>query len=38
MRVLIVEDHHDLARNIGDFLEHNGHLVDFASDGVVGLH
>lgn len=38
MRVLIVEDHDDLARNIGDFLEHNGHSIDFASDGVVGLH
>lgn len=38
VRVLIVEDNDDLAGNIGDFLEHNGHSVDFASDGVVGLH
>ncbi|MEM8997955.1 MAG: response regulator transcription factor [Acidobacteriota bacterium] len=38
MRILIVEDHDDLAGNIGDFLELAGHTVDFAADGVVGLH
>lgn len=38
MRVLLIEDHADLAENIGDFLELEGHSVDFALDGVVGLH
>jgi DNA-binding response OmpR family regulator len=38
MRVLVVEDHEDLAANIGDFLASHGHTVDFALDGLVGLH
>lgn len=38
MRVLIIEDHRDLAANIGDFLEARGYQVDFAGDGLVGLH
>ena len=38
MRILIIEDNDDLAGNIGDFLEFKGHTVDFAADGVVGLH
>ncbi len=38
MRVLIVEDHADLAENIGDYLEASGHTVDFAGNGVTGLH
>jgi len=38
MRVLLIEDHTDLAQNIGDFLELEGHTVDFAPDGIVGLH
>ena len=38
MRILIIEDNDDLAGNIGDFLELKGHTVDFAADGVVGLH
>lgn len=37
MKVLIVEDNNDLAANLGDFLELQGHLVDFAKDGVSGL-
>ena len=37
MRILIIEDHHDLAANIGDFLEIQGHLVDFAVNGEQGL-
>lgn len=37
MKVLIVEDNSDLAANLGDFLELQGHLVDFAKDGVSGL-
>ena len=38
MRVLIVEDHRDIAENIGDYLEPKGYTVDFAADGVTGLH
>lgn len=38
MRFLIVEDNRDLAANIGDYLERTGHTVDFALDGVTGLH
>ena len=38
MRVLIIEDNPDIAANLGDFLEDHGHTVDFAGDGVTGLH
>lgn len=38
MRVLIIEDNADIAANLGDFLEDHGHTVDFAGDGVTGLH
>ena len=38
MRVLIIEDHEDVAANIGDYLEARGHEADFASDGLGGLH
>ncbi|MEO0996775.1 MAG: response regulator transcription factor [Pseudomonadota bacterium] len=36
--VLIVEDNPDIAEMIGDFLESQGYVVDFAADGVSGLH
>ena len=38
MRVLVIEDNSDIAANIGDFLADHGHIVDFAGDGVTGLH
>ena len=38
MRVLIIEDNPDIAANIGDYLEDRDHEVDFAGDGVTGLH
>ncbi len=38
MRILIIEDNPDIAGNVGDYLELQGHLVDFASDGVMGLN
>ncbi len=38
MRILIVEDNRDLAANLGDFLTDRGHEVDYAYDGVTGLH
>ena len=37
MRILIIEDNPDIAGNIGDYLELHDHIVDFASDGVMGL-
>jgi len=37
-RVLIVEDDFDIAENIADYLEELGHLVDFARDGISGMH
>ena len=38
MRILVIEDHRDIAENIGDYLEPKGHAVDFAGDGITGLH
>ena len=38
MRVLVIEDNTDLATNIGDYLEDRDNVVDFAGDGVTGLH
>jgi DNA-binding response OmpR family regulator len=37
-RVLIVEDDFDIAQNIADYLEELGHRVDFAQDGISGMH
>lgn len=37
MRVLIVEDHPELAATIGDYLALNRHQVDFASSGELAL-
>lgn len=38
MHILLVEDNRDLAANIGEFLESRGHVVDYAADGLTGLH
>jgi DNA-binding response OmpR family regulator len=38
MRILVIEDNSDIAANIGDYLADRGHIVDFAGDGVTGLH
>ncbi len=38
MRVLVIEDHPDLAANLGDYLSAQGHSVDFAGDGPSGLN
>jgi DNA-binding response OmpR family regulator len=38
MRILVIEDHRDIAENIGDYLEPKGHALDFAYDGITGLH
>lgn len=34
----MVEDNVDIAENIGDYLEAQGHIMDFAMDGIGGLH
>lgn len=36
--VLLIEDHRDIAGAIVDFLERRGFAVDYAADGVTGLH
>lgn len=37
-RVLLIEDHRDLAELLTDYLEGQGVAVDYAADGVTGLH
>ncbi len=37
LRVLLIEDQHDIAANIWDFLERRGHEMDHCADGVAGL-
>ena len=37
LRVLVIEDQHDIAANIWDFLERRGHAVDHCADGESGL-
>ena len=36
--VLLVEDNHEIAEMLVDHLEHGGYEVDYAADGVTGLH
>lgn len=36
--ILLIEDNHDIAAMVGDHLEQSGHEVDYAADGVTGLH
>ena len=38
VRILVIEDNNDIAANLGDYLEDRGHTVDFAADGITGLH
>ncbi|AZZ97390.1 response regulator transcription factor [Pseudoalteromonas sp. R3] len=38
LRILIAEDHLDIAENIGDFLTAKGHQVDYAYDGVMAVN
>lgn len=37
LHVLVIEDQHDIAANIWDFLERRGHVVDHSADGAIGL-
>ena len=36
--ILLIEDNHDIAAMVGEHLEHSGYEVDYAADGVTGLH
>lgn len=38
MRVLIVEDDHDIRENLARYLRGKGYAVDTAADGLIGLH
>ena len=38
MHLLVIEDHADLAANIGEYLQSHGNVVDYAADGLTGLH
>ncbi len=38
MHLLLIEDHADLAANIGEYLQGQGHVMDYAADGLSGLH
>ncbi|MBT8768789.1 response regulator transcription factor [Metapseudomonas boanensis] len=38
MRILLVEDNHDILANMVDYLELKGYVVDCARDGLSGLH
>ena len=37
-RVLLVEDHQDIAEMVFAYLERRGYEMDYAADGVTGLH
>jgi len=36
--ILLIEDHRDVAEMVGEFLEHRGYSIDYARDGLSGLH
>jgi len=36
--ILLIEDHHDIAAMVCDHLEFRGYEVDYAADGITGLH
>ncbi len=37
MNILLVEDDFDVARNICEYFEAEGHEVEWAPDGLIGL-
>ncbi len=37
-RLLLVEDHQDIAEMVYDYLEERGYTMDYAADGITGLH
>lgn len=38
IRILVIEDSRDIAENIADYFEPIGYILDFASEGIGGLH
>jgi DNA-binding response OmpR family regulator len=36
--ILLIEDHHDIAAMVCEHLEFRGYEVDYAADGITGLH
>jgi len=36
--LLLIEDHHDIADMVYEYLEGSGYVMDYAADGVTGLH
>jgi DNA-binding response OmpR family regulator len=36
--VLIIEDHADIAEMVGAYLEARDYIIDYAADGITGLH
>ncbi|MCP4077045.1 MAG: response regulator transcription factor [Gammaproteobacteria bacterium] len=36
--ILFIEDHQDIAEMVVDYLENKGFAVDYAGDGITGLH
>lgn len=38
VNLLLVEDHADISDMVGAYFENRGHIVDYASDGITGLH
>ena len=36
--LLLIEDHADIAEMVGDYLENREYIIDYAADGVTGLH
>ena len=36
--ILLIEDHHDIADMVCEFMESRNYIMDYAADGVTGLH
>ncbi len=36
--ILLIEDHADIAEMVGAYLENREYIVDYAADGITGLH
>lgn len=36
--ILLIEDHRDIAEMVGSYLEGRGYALDYAADGITGLH
>ena len=36
--ILLIEDNHDIAAMVGEHLEASGYELDYAADGITGMH